>query len=194
MKNYKDFPFHERKKYEETFVENNSALIRSITGATTVYNISQSVLDKQSGIDAILQYNTNLSGIALRIRKPKYKRYNNRFTLGHHISKTNSQVHTILKAKESEKYFTPHLLLQVNGVDQEGYCSECQAILIQTNIFANYLQELIETEELDFYYIPVLDAYEFEFSHVFTETDTGVDLFKIENNEIQYVWTSETSS
>ena len=30
MKNYKSFPFKERKQYEETFVENNSGLIQEL--------------------------------------------------------------------------------------------------------------------------------------------------------------------
>lgn len=191
-KNYDKFSFEERKNYEETFVNKNDGLIKSLTGASTVYNISQTVLDKQSGIDAILQIDDGLCGIALRIRKPTWKQYNKRFTLGFHISKPNSQIHTILKARE--KYFTPHLLLQVNGVNDEGYCQECNAILIQTNVFAGFLYDLIKTNTLETYYIPKLDAYDFEFSDVFTETNTGVDLFKIENNKIKYVWTNETNN
>ena len=66
--------------------------------------------------------------------------------------------------------------------------------MLQTNLFANYLRELIETNTLENYYIPVLDAYEFEFSKVFTQTDTGVDLFYIQNNTIKNVKTHEESS
>ena len=36
-----------------------------------MYNISQTELDKRSGIDAILMIDGGLSGVALRIRKPK---------------------------------------------------------------------------------------------------------------------------
>jgi hypothetical protein len=53
--------------------------------------------------------------------------------------------------------------LQVNGVDGEGYCKECYAIMLQTNVFADYLKELIETNTLQDYYIPVLNTNEFEF-------------------------------
>ena len=84
--------------------------------------------------------------------------------------------------------------MQVNGVDGEGYCKECYAIMLQTNVFADYLKELIETNTLQDYYIPVLNAYEFEFSEVFTQTDTGVDLFHIQNNNIKYVHTHEENS
>ena len=70
LKNY-NYSFKERKDYEETFVQNNSALIQEITGASLVYNISQTELDKRSGIDAILMIDGGLSGVALRIRKPK---------------------------------------------------------------------------------------------------------------------------
>ena len=193
MKNT-NYSFKDRKEYEETFVENNSALIQKITGASLVYNISQTEMDKRSGIDAILMIDGGLSGVALRIRKPKYKKYSKRFTVGHHISQSNSQIHTILNSTNNSLVFHPHFILQVNGVDQEGYCKECYAILIQTNVFADYLKELIETKILEDYYIPVLNAYEFEFEEIFTQTDTGVDLFQIKNNNIKYVHTQKTSS
>ena len=193
MKNT-NYSFKERKEYEETFVENNSALIQEITGASLVYNISQTEMDKRSGIDAILMIDGGLSGVALRIRKPKYKKYSKRFTVGHHISQSNSQIHTILNSTNNPLVFHPHFILQVNGVDQEGYCKECYAILIQTNVFADYLKELIETKILEDYYIPVLNAYEFEFEEIFKQTDTGVDLFHIKNNNIKYVHTQKTSS
>ena len=54
MKGYDKFPFEERKLYEETFVENNSALIEELTGASRVFDISQTPMDKRSGVDAIL--------------------------------------------------------------------------------------------------------------------------------------------
>ena len=79
-------------------------------------------------------------------------------------------------------------------LDEEGYCKECYAIMLQTNVFANYLKELIETNTLEDYYNTVLNAYEFEFTEVFYQTDTGVDLFHIQNNNIKYVKTHEESS
>ena len=39
-----------------------------------------------------------------------------------------------------------------------------------------------------------VNAYEFEFTEVFYQTDTGVDLFHIQNNNIKYVKTHEESS
>jgi hypothetical protein len=189
-----NYSFKDRKDYEETFVENNSALIQEITGASLVYNISETEMDKRSGIDAILMIDGGLAGVALRIRKPKYKKYSKRFTVGHHISQSNSQIHSILNSTNDSLVFHPHFILQVNGVDPKGYCKECYAILIQTNVFADYLKELIETKILEDYYIPVLNAYEFEFEEIFTQTDTGVDLFHIQNNNIKYVHTQKTSS
>ena len=189
MKNYKNFSFEERKNYEETFVENNSALIQEITGASEVYNISRTPLDRRSGVDAILQLEDGLSGVALRIRKPQYKEYAKRFTIGHHISKSNSQMHTILNSVNSNLVFYPHFILQVNGVNDEGYCEECYAILLQTIVFAKYINKLRLTNSLEDYFIYKLRAYEFEFSEVFTQTDTGVDLFEIKENHITYVHT-----
>ena len=194
MKGYDKFSFEERKIYEETFVENNSALIEELTGASRVFDISQTQMDKRSGVDAILQFDRGLSGVALRIRKPQYKKFSKRFTIGHHISQPNSQIHCILNSTNDSNVFYPHLVLQVNGVDEEGYCKECYAIMLQTNVFANYLKELIKTNTLEDYYIPVLRSYEFEFTEVFYQTDTGVDLFHIQNNNIKYVKTHEKSS
>ena len=194
MKGYDKFPFEERKRYEESFVENNSALIEELTGASRVFDISQTPMDKRAGVDAILQFDRGLSGVALRIRKPQYKKFSKRFTIGHHISQPNSQIHYILNSTNDSNVFYPHLVLQVNGVDEEGYCKECYAIMLQTNVFANYLKELIKTNTLEDYYIPVLRSYEFEFTEVFTQTDTGVDLFHIQNNNIKYVKTHEESS
>ena len=194
MKGYDKFPFEERKRYEETFVQNNSGLIQELTGASSVYDISQTPMDRRAGVDAILQFDRGLSGVALRIRKPQFNKFAKRFTIGHHISKPNSQIHCILNSTNDSNVFYPHFVLQVNGVDEEGYCGECYAIMLQTNVFANYLRELIETNTLEDYYIPVLDAYEFEFSKVFTQTDTGVDLFFIQNNTIKYVKSHQESS
>jgi len=67
VKNY-NYSFQERKNYEETFVENNSGLIQELTGAGSVFNISQTPLDKRAGVDAILQFDRGLPGVALRIR------------------------------------------------------------------------------------------------------------------------------
>ena len=194
MKGYDKFPFEERKRYEETFVVNNSALIEELTGASRVFDISQTPMDKRAGVGAILQFDRGLSGVALRIRKPQYKKFSKRFTIGHHISQPNSQIHCILNSTNDSNVFYPHLVLQVNGVDEEGYCKECYAIMLQTNVFANYLKELIKTNTLEDYYNTVLNAYEFEFTEVFYQTDTGVDLFHIQNNNIKYVKTHEESS
>jgi len=194
MKGYDKFPFEERKRYEESFIENNSALIEELTGASRVFDISQTPMDKRAGVDAILQFDRGLSGVALRIRKPQYKKFSKRFTIGHHISQPNSQIHYILNSTNDSNVFYPHLVLQVNGVDEEGYCKECYAIMLQTNVFANYLKELIKTNTLEDYYNTVLNAYEFEFTEVFYQTDTGVDLFHIQNNNIKYVKTHEESS
>ena len=114
MKGYDKFPFEERKRYEESFVQNNSALIQDLTGASLVYNISQTEMDKRSGIDAILQIDRGLQGVALRTRKPEYKKYSKRFTIGHHISKPNSQIHNILNSSNDSLVFYPRLILQVN--------------------------------------------------------------------------------
>lgn len=189
-----DYDFEERKHYEETFVANNSELLMKLTGASTVMSMSRSVLDRLAGIDALLQIGRDIVGVALRVRKPQYKAFAKRFTLGFHESKVNSQVHTILNSRNAQEQFVPHLLIQVNGVDDEGYCTDCTAIMIQTNIFCYYLEDLKQTNQLESYYIPKLDAYEFGMADVWHQTDTGVDLFEIKDNEIIKVYAKERSS
>ena len=193
MKGYDKFSFNERKKYEETFVLQNSKLIQDITGASNVFNISQSPLDKRSGIDAILQVDSGLSIVALRIRKPQYKEYAKRFTTGHHISQSNSQIHTILNSVENDLVYYPHFILQINGVEEKGYCSECWAIKIQTNVFAKILFKYWQDNTLDDFYKRHLDAYEWHFKHPFKTTHTGVDVYYIENNEIKYQYNNAKS-
>jgi len=46
MKNY-NYDFEERNRYEENFVENNSALIEELTGASRVFDISRTPMDKK---------------------------------------------------------------------------------------------------------------------------------------------------
>ena len=46
-------------------------MIQELTGASSVYNISQTPMDRRAGVDAILQFDRGLSGVALRIRKPQ---------------------------------------------------------------------------------------------------------------------------
>ena len=60
IKKYEKFPFEERKLYEETFVQNNSALIEELTGASRVFDISQTPMDKRSGVDLFHIQNNNI--------------------------------------------------------------------------------------------------------------------------------------
>ena len=82
----------------------------------------------------------------------------------------------------------------MNRVGEKGLYKDCYAIMLQTNVFANYTKELIEKNTLEDYYYTVFRSYEFEFTDVFTQTNTGVDLFHIHNNNIKYVITLEESS
>ena len=52
MKGYENFIFIERKKYEETFVTQNCSFIQEHTRVGSVFNISQTPLDKKAGVDA----------------------------------------------------------------------------------------------------------------------------------------------
>lgn len=58
------------------------------------------------------------------------------------------------------------LSLQINGVDENGYCKECDVIKIQTDVFAHYLKGMNENNTLDNLYVPYLASYEFTMKNV----------------------------
>ena len=179
----KDYSFQNNKEYEETFTSNNTNLILDLIGADKYIDLSQTFLDIDAGIDGVAKIEKENIGIALRIRKPEYFKYRYNFTLGHHFDKENSQVHAILNSLRPD-VMSPNFILQINGVDENGYCEECVAIKIQTDVFARYLKELIQNNTLDNLFVPRLASYEFQMKDVFYETNSGVDYYYIENNTI----------
>ena len=132
------YDFEANKTYEETFVENNANLIKELTGTSEVVSLSQTKLDVFAGIDLLVQQGRSIVGIALRIRKPTAYKWRYNFTLGHHISKPNSQIHTIMNSLHSTEVLYPNYILQINGIEDNGYCADCVAIKIQTNL-SDYL-------------------------------------------------------
>ena len=190
MKGYDKFPFEERKRYEETFVENNPSLIKDLTSSQAVFSQSQTDLDIYSGTDIMVRSGRDIWGVALRIRSPRFFKWAKNFSLGMHISKPNSQVHSVLNSISDKEIYYPHFILQINGVEEDGYCKECWAIKIQTNVFARILFKYKEDNVLEDYYKTYLDAYEFGFRHTFEETHTGVDVYHIKENQIQYYVTN----
>ena len=78
-------------------------------GADEYIDLSSSTLDKDAGIDGVKLGKDNV-GIALRIRKPQYKRWKHNFTLGHHFNKENSQIHVVLNALRP-KVLSPNYIL-----------------------------------------------------------------------------------
>jgi len=177
------YDFKKNKEYEETFISTNTDLILDLMGADKYIDLSQTFLDIDAGIDGVAKIEKENIGIALRIRKPEYFKYRYNFTLGHHFDKENSQVHAILNSLRPD-VMSPNFILQINGVDENGYCEECVAIKIQTDVFARYLKELIQNNTLDNLFVPRLASYEFQMKDVFHETNSGVDYYYIENNTI----------
>ena len=179
----KDYSFQNNKEYEETFTSTNTDLILDLMGADKYIDLSQTFLDIDAGIDGVAKIEKENIGIALRIRKPEYSKFRHNFTLGHHFDKENSQVHAILNSLRPD-VMSPNFILQINGVDENGYCEECVAIKIQTDVFAHYLKELIQNNTLDNLFVPVLASYEFKMKDVFYETNSGVDYYYIKDNTI----------
>ena len=181
--NRNSYSFWENKTYEETFVKANKDLILDLMGADDYFDISSSFLDKDAGIDGIAKMGKDNIGIALRIRKPEYNKWRYNFTLGHHFDKDNSQVHVVLNALRPD-VMSPNFILQINGVGEDGYCEDCTAIKIQTDVFAELIQQRKQDNTLDEYYVPRLASYEFTMNDVFYETNSGVDYYLIENDTI----------
>ena len=77
LKGYDKFTFEERKQYEETFVENNSALIEELTGASDVYGYKGEVSwytnwsDKIKIISSIHLQNSDAFNKLFEIKKGK---------------------------------------------------------------------------------------------------------------------------
>ena len=184
MKNY-NYDFDERKNYEETFINENEVLIKDLTSSQAVFSQSQTDLDIYSGTDIMVRSGRDIWGVALRIRSPRFFKWAKNFSLGMHISKPNSQVHSVLNSISDKEIYYPHFILQINGVEEDGYCKECWAIKIQTNVFAQILFNYTEDNTIDDYYQSNLDAYEWSFKDTFNATHTGVDIYYIENNTIK---------
>jgi hypothetical protein len=79
MKNY-NYIFQERKKYEETFVDNNPSLIKDLTSSQQIYNLSQSDMDIYSGTDITVRSGRDIWGVALRIRSPRFFKWAKNFS------------------------------------------------------------------------------------------------------------------
>ena len=185
------YDFWENKNYEETFVQQNKELILDLMGADEYYNISSSFLDKDAGDDGIAKLGKDNIGIALRIRKPQYKKWRYNFTLGHHYNKENSQVHAVLNSLRGD-VLSPNYILQINGVNENGYCEECNVIKVQTFPFAVHLQEMRDDNALDNYYQSRLASYEFKMRDVYQQLTTGVEFYSIENNTITQYHNNDT--
>ena len=185
------YSFTANKTYEETFVSANKDLIKDLTGADEYYDISSSFLDKDAGIDGIAKMGKDNIGIALRIRKPQYYKWRFNFTLGHHYDKENSQVHAVLNSLRGD-VLSPNYILQINGVQEDGYCKECYAIKIQTDVFATYLKEKRDDHTLDNYYQSRLASYEFTMQDVYHQLTTGVEFYLVQDNTITNYLNNDT--
>lgn len=158
-------------------------MILDLIGADEYIDLSSSTLDKDAGIDGVAKLGKDNVGIALRIRKPQYNRWKHNFTLGHHFNKENSQIHVVLNALRPE-VLSPNYILQVNGVDEDGYCEECNVIKVQTFPFATYLQEKTDDNTLDNFYRSKLASYEFGMQDIYQQLTTGVEFYFIQDNTI----------
>ena len=189
--NRNSYSFWENKTYEETFVKANKELILDLMGADDYFDISSSFLDKDAGIDGIAKIGKDNIGIALRIRKPEYYKWRFNFTLGHHYDKENSQVHAVLNALRPE-VISPNYILQINGVDEDGYCKECYAIKVQTDVFANYIKEKRDYHTLDNYYQSRLASYLFTMQDVYHQLTTAVEFYLLQDNTITKYLNNDT--
>ncbi len=69
-------------------------------------------------------------------------------------------------------------------MQEDGYCKECYAIKIQTDVFATYLTKKIDDNTLDNYYQTKLASYEFTMQDVYHELTTGIEFYLVQDNTI----------
>jgi hypothetical protein len=69
-------------------------------------------------------------------------------------------------------------------VQQDGYCKECYAIKVQTDVFANYIKNKRDDHTLDNYYQSRLASYEFTMQDVYHQLTTGVEFYLVQDNKI----------
>ena len=162
------YNFQSQIKYETSFFENNSGLIKNITASDYVTDYTRSDLDMFAGIDCSVTSDRTMRGLALRIRRPKYEKWNKNFTISGHIENPNSQTRVLLNSINGDAFY-PHLILQINGVNERGDCEKAKAILIQSTVFTKYLSELNNRNELAGLYDQGLKAYEFNFYDLYLQ-------------------------
>jgi hypothetical protein len=157
METYKNkFNFETTLSFEAQGLSANNSLISYLFDAVAIQDTTASLLDKSAGIDLVVQRgNGKVYGVGVRCRREDY----GTFTVSKHTSRPNSQMNRVLDSVEDAygvKPMHPQYILQLNGCDSEWVCRG-SIILVQVPVFASWVQ----TIDLEQYYIPYLDAYEF---------------------------------
>lgn len=157
METYKNkISFETTLKYEEESLLVNKELIYYLFDAVTIENTTSSLLDKKAGIDLVIQRGNGLIyGVGVRCRREDY----GTFTISKHTSRPNSQMNRVIDSVRDSytvKPMHPQYILQLNGCDEDWVCRG-SIVLVQVPVFASWVQ----TINLEEYYIPYLDAYEF---------------------------------
>jgi hypothetical protein len=126
-------------------------ILKQVLKADLIELTTRSIIDKNTGTDAVALIQNTLLGISLRFRNQDY----NSFTLSRHISDKYSEVHKW--SKERKQGIKPAYFIQI-AKRKDG-----KLRLIKVNIdgFGYYLRYLISTNQLEQFYKPHLKAYDF---------------------------------
>lgn len=180
METYKNkFSFETTLTYEAKGLSANRDLISYLFDAINIQDTTASLLDKSAGIDLVIQRNDGrVYGVGVRCRRGDY----GTFTLSKHTSRPNSQMNRVLDSVSDAyavKPMHPQYILQLNGCDEYGSCMG-SIILVQVPVFASWVQ----TIDIEDYYIPYLDAYEFQKDS--SEPTNGIRILKNPNENKNY--------
>lgn len=174
------FNFQTTLSYEAKSLSANKDLIAYLFDAVSIENSTSSLLDIKAGIDLVVQRKDGrVYGVGVRCRREDY----GTFTLSKHKNKENSQMNRVLDSVNADytvRPLYPQYLLQLNGCDENWVCKG-SIILVQVPVFASW----VGTVCLEDYYIPFLDAYEFEMD--LKEPTSGIRM--LENPNLIYNYT-----
>lgn len=148
--------YYDGYKLEADLYKKYEPLLKRILKADLIELCTRSIIDKNTGTDAVALINNSSIGVSLRFRTQDY----NSFTLSRHISDKYSEVHKW--SKERMEGIKPAYFIQIaNRPD-----GRLRVIKVNIDAFGYYLRYLINSNQLEQFYKPFLKAYDFSLNTV----------------------------
>lgn len=148
--------YYDGYKMEADLYKKYLPIIKRLLKADLVELCTRSIIDKNTGTDAVALIENNLFGVSLRFRTQDF----NSFTLSRHISDKYSEVHKWSKGRT--EIIKPAYFIQISK-RQDG---RLRIIKVNIDAFGYYLRHLINTNQLEQFYKPFLKAYDFNLNTV----------------------------